>query len=177
MRLAPVPAPALSRGGWRGARGFHSYDHPPTFRDGNPFSGAAERALLAAALRRVPEHGFSADALALGARDAGLLDISAALITDGPFDLVRWHLIEQREALAAHAEDVFAHGEQSRPLPSVAEKVEELTWRRLCANVAIIHRWQEVHCHTPPTVLMRTPSHLRCYGTREQENSPLWQGG
>jgi len=144
---------------------FHSYDHPSPIRDGNPFSGAAECAILAAALRRVPVHGFSAEALALGARDAGLLDISASLLPDGPFSLVRWHLVEQREALAARAQDLFSLSEgeidggtsatpSSPPSPSpplsVGEKVEALTWERLRANASIIHRWQEVCRLHPP---------------------------
>ncbi len=54
---------------------------------GAPF-GAAERAILAAAYRHVPEHGFSPRTLALGARDAGYPDISASILPDGAFSLV-----------------------------------------------------------------------------------------
>lgn len=128
---------------------YHSYDHPPNPDDEAPSSASfspTERALLAAALAHVPGHGFSQAALALGARDAGYLDISTNLLPEGPFSLVRWHLVSQREALAGRARELFSssggNGEGVRL--GVGEKVEMLTWERLMGNTLVIPRWQEV---------------------------------
>jgi len=118
-------------------RAYHSSDHPPPPGEFN----AAESAILAAAYARVPEHGFSRQALALGARDAGYLDVSANLLHDEAFSLVRWHLATQRRALADRALALYGAG---RPAAGVAEKVERLTWERLQGNRAVIARWQEV---------------------------------
>lgn len=117
-------------------RNFHSYDHPapPT-----PFS-PAERAILTAAYAHVPEHGFSHEALALGARDAGYLDISTNLLPDGVFSLVQWHMVAQREALAGRVHALFSREERL----GVGQKVEALVWERLMGNAAVIGRWQEV---------------------------------
>jgi ubiquinone biosynthesis protein COQ9 len=122
-------------------RAYHSYDRPAP---AGPF-GSAESAILAAALARVPSHGFSAEALALGARDAGYLDISAGLVPEGAFGLVRWHLVTQREGLAARAEELFAApaGGGTRLL-STPEKAEALVWERLMGNREVVGRWQEV---------------------------------
>lgn len=121
------------------ARTYHSYDHPPPQ---GPFS-ATERALLSAAYAHVPAHGFTHDALALGARDAGYLDISTNLLPEGVFSLVRWHLVSQREDLARRAAELFdADGEAAAA--GVGTKVEALTWARLLGNTAVLGRWQEV---------------------------------
>lgn len=123
-----------------GSRRFHSYDHPPP---PGPF-GPAEKAILAAAYRHVPEHGFSQRALGLGARDAGYLDISPSVLPDGPFSLIHYHLVSQRETLTRSARDLFELAERQ---PGVGAKVAALTWERLMANKPVIHRWQEV---SPP---------------------------
>lgn len=126
-------------------RPFHSYDHPPP---PGPF-GPAEEAILAAAYRHVPEHGFSPRALGLGARDAGYLDISPSVLPDGPFSLIRYHLVTQREALAPRAVELF-DSEGNERKPGVGAKVATLTWERLMANQPTIRRWQEVSPSTPP---------------------------
>jgi ubiquinone biosynthesis protein COQ9 len=77
--------------------------------------------------------------LALGAREAGYLDISTAVVPDGPFSLIRYHLVTQREALAERSRELFEAKEAT-----VAEKAELLAWERLLGNTAIIGRWQEV---------------------------------
>ncbi|KAK7428671.1 Ubiquinone biosynthesis protein coq9, mitochondrial [Neonectria magnoliae] len=116
-------------------RPFHSYDHPPP---PGPF-GAAEKAILAAAYKHVPEHGFSQKALGLGARDARYLDISASVLPEGAFSLIRYHLVSQRDALAARNEELF----KGQELPGIAARVEALTWERLMGNREVLDRWQE----------------------------------
>ncbi|AEO67736.1 uncharacterized protein THITE_16677, partial [Thermothielavioides terrestris NRRL 8126] len=147
-------------------RAYHSHDHPPP---PGPFT-PAEQALLSAAYARVPQHGFTAEALALGARDAGLLDISPAVLPDGGvFGLIRWHLYTQRTALAGKVEEIFgssggggrdggdggeALGKGQAPLTTVADKVEALAWARLQANEAIVGHWQEA------LAIMAQPSYV-----------------
>lgn len=91
----------------------------------------------------MPTHGFTKEALALGARDAGYLDISTNLLPDGVFSLVRWHLVSQREALAARAAELFGDGSEGTVV-GVGRKIEALTWARLMGNRDVIGRWQEV---------------------------------
>ncbi|GAB1317270.1 Ubiquinone biosynthesis protein coq9, mitochondrial [Madurella fahalii] len=108
---------------------YHSHTHPPA---PGPFT-PAEQTLLAAAYKHVPAHGFTPESLALGARGAGLLDISASILPDGGvFSLIRWHLYTQRTALAGKKAGLFQGTED---VMSVAEKVEALAWARLKGNV------------------------------------------
>ncbi|KAI1496024.1 COQ9-domain-containing protein [Biscogniauxia marginata] len=130
------------------ARAYHSYDHPPppgTFT-------SAEQAILSAAYKHVPEHGFTQHALSLGARAAGYLDISTNLLPEGPFSLIRYHLVTQREALAPRSETIFGTPDQAS-LHAPA-KVERLAWERLLANQDVNHRWQEA------LAVMAQPSHV-----------------
>ncbi|KAL1867843.1 hypothetical protein VTK73DRAFT_3924 [Phialemonium thermophilum] len=128
---------------------YHSHDHPASAR---PFT-SAERILLSAAYRYVPVHGFSAEALAHGARDAGYLDISPSVLPDGVFGLVRWHLVSQREALGSRAGELF-QGADATHFRSVRDKVEALTWERLMGNREVIGRWQEA------LAIMAQPSYV-----------------
>lgn len=127
-----APSPAALR---PSARTYHSYDHPPP---PGPFN-ETERALLSAAYAHVPQHGFTLEALALGARDAGYLDISTNLLPNGTFDLIRWHLVTRREALVEKAKELEAAGTRT------GEKVFALTWERLMGNREVLGQWQEVH--------------------------------
>ncbi|KAH8645618.1 COQ9-domain-containing protein [Xylariales sp. PMI_506] len=132
---------------------YHSYDHPPPPGVFN----SSERAILSAAYAHVPEHGFTNHALNLGARDAGYLDISTNLLPEGPFSLIKYHLVSKREALAPRSKELYtADGEATAAasLPKVEEKVERLTWERLLLNQAVIHRWQEALAQ------MAQPSHV-----------------
>lgn len=117
-------------------RAYHSYDHPDLTSSFHPH----EKTILSAAYKHVPQHGFSRKALTLGAKDAGYLDISTSVLPDGPFSLIRYHLVTRREGLAAKSKNIF--GESSEA--SVSDKVERLTWERLQGNEAIVDRWQEV---------------------------------
>ncbi|KAI1345968.1 ubiquinone biosynthesis protein COQ9 [Xylaria sp. FL0043] len=130
-------------------RRFHSYDHPAP---AGPFN-ASEQAILAAAYKHVPEHGFTQHALALGARDAGYLDISTNLVPKGPFSLIRYHLVTQREALAPRRDAIFSSEEDAK-LTTVPARVERLTWERLLGNREVNHRWQEA------LAVMAQPSHI-----------------
>ncbi|KAM4057985.1 COQ9 domain-containing protein [Hirsutella rhossiliensis] len=131
------------------SQSFHSFHHPPS--DG-PF-GAVEDAILAAAYRHVPEHGFSRRALGLGARDAGFLDISPSILPEGSFSLIRYHLVTRRRDLSR--QDPAAGAASQDPAASgVAEKVTQLTWARLRANEAVIHQWQQA------LAIMAQPSYL-----------------
>lgn len=124
---------------------YHSYDHPPPPGDFNQ----TEKAILSAAYAHVLDHGFTQHALTLGARDAGYLDISTNLLPEGPFSLIRYHLVTQREALAPKSKEIFSSSQQAEAAPSagqwnVSDKVERLTWERLLGNRDVNHRWQEV---------------------------------
>lgn len=127
------PSPLLSH-----RRSYHSYDHPDP---AGPFS-PAERAILAAAEAHIPQQGFTPKTLALGAWDAGYLDISTNLLADGVFTLVRWHLVSQREGLARKATALF-EGDAAQGL-GMGAKVELLTWERLMGNRHVIGKLQEV---------------------------------
>lgn len=140
---------------------YHSHDHPPPAGD----FGTAEQAILSAAYRHVPEHGFTAHALSLGARDAGYLDISTNLLPEGPFSLIRYHLVTQREALAPRSAAVFQEGAASSL--QVPDKVERLAWERLLGNTEVNHRWQEVR-----TIDIHTYTHNPgIYGGRESSST------
>ncbi|OAA73784.1 ubiquinone biosynthesis protein COQ9 [Cordyceps fumosorosea ARSEF 2679] len=132
-------------------RSYHSYDHPPT---AGPFGGA-EEAILAAAYRHVPEHGFSARALGLGARDAGYLDVSPSVLPDGgAFALIRYHLVSQRLGLASASDALFKQQQQQQQRVGVGAKVAALTWARLLGNRDVIQHWQEA------LAVMAQPSHV-----------------
>lgn len=122
-------------------RAYHSAGHPapPT----SPFSDI-EKKLLAAAYAHVPQRGFSAEALALGARDAGYLDVSPNVLPDGVFSLIRWHLATTREQLAGVRRNLPG-AEEGAPSRGalVRSNVETLTWERLRMNVPVVTRLQD----------------------------------
>lgn len=115
------------------SRTYYSRHHP----DPPPFPQAQET-ILAAALKRVPEYGFSQNALTRGAKDVGYLDVSTQLFPRGVFDLVNYYLVTQRLALkdsVQFPEDVKL---------GVGRKVKTLAMARLRANKDVIQHWQEV---------------------------------
>ena len=112
-------------------RFYFSEHHPAP----HPFSVTQEK-ILSSALQRVPRHGFTPEALSLGARDAGYLEVSVQLFPRGVFDLVNYHLVTQRLALKDKVQ--FA---QDKSL-GVGTKVSILVKERLRANEPIIHQWQ-----------------------------------
>ncbi|KAI1773713.1 ubiquinone biosynthesis protein COQ9 [Hypoxylon cercidicola] len=151
-RAAHQPQHSLSRRLGVASRSsyYHSYDHPPP---PGVFS-AAEQAILSAAYRHVPEHGFTAHTLSLGARDAGYLDISTNLLPEGPFSLIRYHLVTQREALAPRSAAAFRDEAGEVSSLQVPDKVERLAWERLQGNKEVNHRWQEA------LAIMAQPTHV-----------------
>jgi ubiquinone biosynthesis protein COQ9 len=122
---------------WRQRCLYHSYDYaqPPPFPP-------AETAILSSAYTHVPIYGFTIDALKLGARDAGYLDVSTNLLPRGVFDLVNYHLVTQRLALKDNVQFPEVTGDGKHM--GVGSKVRTLTLARLRANEQVIHRWQEV---------------------------------
>jgi ubiquinone biosynthesis protein COQ9 len=146
------------RPAWRQMCYYHSHEYTPP----PPFP-PAETAILSAAISHVPHHGFTVDALKLGARDAGYLDVSTNLLPRGVFDLINYHLVTARLALKDTVQ-FPSEGKQGRTL-GLGGKVRTLTLARLRANEPIISRWQEVivvsEIQTQPTKLMysrRSPS-------------------
>jgi ubiquinone biosynthesis protein COQ9 len=137
MALRPLlRTPAMRRSALAAPRShafYHSYEDPelPPYR-------AAEDKILAAGLTHVPSNGFNADSLALGAKDAGYLDISTNLFPRGAFELVRYHLVTQRLGLRHR---IKFSPEQT----GVGRKVRSLVLERLRANVdsGVVGRWQE----------------------------------
>jgi ubiquinone biosynthesis protein COQ9 len=119
---------------------YHSYD----YEQAPPFP-PAESAILSSAYTHVPKHGFTIDALKLGARDAGYLDASTNLFPRGVFDLINYHLVTQRLAL----KDNVQFPDSGEKKMGVGSKVRSLTLARLRANEPVIHRWQEVKVKVP----------------------------
>lgn len=124
-------------------RSYHSYSHPPI---PGPFD-PTETAILSAALTHVPTHGFTHTSLALGARDAGYLDVSTNLFPKGAFSLVHYHLVTQRLGLSNS--QILQPRDIKNPL-GVGAKVKALTWERLIRNAEIIHKWQDVRLYSIP---------------------------
>nr|OQO28187.1 hypothetical protein B0A51_03975 [Rachicladosporium sp. CCFEE 5018] len=111
---------------------YHSYEH-----DTPPAYPPVEQAILAAAYEHVPKSGFTQDALNLGAKHAGYLDISTNLFKKGPFDLVMYHLITQRLALGNKVQFLDESW-------GVGRKVRSLVLERLRANAeaGVVPHWQ-----------------------------------
>ena len=114
-------------------RTYFSIYHPDP-----PQFPPAQDQILSAAFGRVPQYGFSEEALQLGARDAGYLDVTVQLFPGGVFDLIKYHLVTQRLAL----KDNVQFPESGKL--SLGSKVRTLTMTRLRANKDIIHQWQGV---------------------------------
>ena len=103
-----------------------------------------ESAILSAALARVPAHGFTQQALSLGAKDAGYLEVSANLFPRAEFEIVLYHLVQERSRLGERAqfpEDVDGGGKLG-----IGQKLQSLLVERLRANVdaGVDGRWGEV---------------------------------
>jgi ubiquinone biosynthesis protein COQ9 len=129
-------------------RSYFSQFHP----DPPPYA-ATQQSILSAALKQVPEHGFTERALTLGARDAGYLDVSTQLFPRGVFELIIYHLVTQRLALKDNVQ--FPPDGKL----GVGRKVKTLTMARLRANKDIIHHWQGALGHM--SLLGNIPASLK----------------
>jgi ubiquinone biosynthesis protein COQ9 len=118
-------------------RSYHSSFHPPlpTHEYTN-----SQTTILSAALEHIPEHGFTKEALTLGARDVGFLDVSVHLFSRQEMDLVLYWLASRRGLLRAKVQNGLFDGQQK----SVDEKIKTLVLERLRMNSKIIHHWQDV---------------------------------
>ncbi|CAK7234074.1 Ubiquinone biosynthesis protein coq9, mitochondrial [Sporothrix bragantina] len=137
-------------------RCFHSHDHPNEPPAQDNFS-AAEQAILTAASRHIPTHGFTERTIALGAFDAGYPGISTNILPDGVFSLVRWHLVNQRLGLTARSREILGEplAEDVVLTPAqIANRAESLIWERLLANRDVVGRWQEA------LAIMAQPSYV-----------------
>lgn len=137
----PPPSTRISPPDLR--RSYHAPGSPA-----EPAFSPPETAILAAALARVPDHGFTQQSMLLGAQDAGYVPASLALFPRGPFNLLVYHLTTQRLALkhavqfpaTANYDDTT--GAATKPL-GVGAKVSLLTLARLHANAPIMHKYHE----------------------------------
>ncbi|KAK3698805.1 Ubiquinone biosynthesis protein coq9, mitochondrial [Vermiconidia calcicola] len=100
--------------------------------------GDAERTILSHALGHVSAYGFTQEAITLGAKDAGYLDVSRNLFPKGTFDLVMYHLVTQRLGL----KDRIQFPDETM---GVGRKVRSLVIERLRANAdaGVVPKWQE----------------------------------
>jgi ubiquinone biosynthesis protein COQ9 len=124
-------------------RAYQSAQHPLP-----PPYTPTESAILSAALRHVPAHGFSETSLRLGAREAGYLDVTTNLFPRGAFDLVNYHLVTRRLGLKDEVQfpDSDKAGEKKKL--GVGAKVRLLMLARLRANAEVIGQWQGVRIQT-----------------------------
>jgi len=118
---------------------YHSHEHP----DPLPYRGV-ESTILSFALAHVPTHGFTHHALVLGTKDAGYLDVSTNLFPEGPFALVKYHLVTQRLGLKDRVQ-FLDQKEQKMGGGGVGRKVRALMLGRLRGNAdaGVLGRWQE----------------------------------
>ncbi|KAL1887646.1 Ubiquinone biosynthesis protein coq9, mitochondrial [Sporothrix stenoceras] len=137
-------------------RSFHSFDHPNELPPQDRFSDA-EQAILTAAARHIPTHGFTERTIALGAFDAGYPAISTNVLPDGVFSLVRWHLVNQRTVLASRTRQVLGEApldDVALTPADVASRAERIIWERLLGNKDVVGRWQEA------LAIMAQPSYV-----------------
>ena len=114
-------------------RSYHSPNHPAS-----PSYTPIQHKILKTALSLVPSTGFTSQTLTEAAKQAGYLEITHNLFPRGPWSLVEYHLVTQREALS------------SVPLEDqgVGKTIRTLCVARLRGNTDVLERWQEVCLHT-----------------------------
>ncbi|RAL03746.1 uncharacterized protein BO80DRAFT_462434 [Aspergillus ibericus CBS 121593] len=116
-------------------RTYHSIHYPsPT----HPYTNS-QTTILSAALHHVPTHGFTRDALTLGARDAGFLDVSVQLFPRAEFDLILFYLASRRGLLRSKVENDNLL--QSAQPQSVDDKIKVLIMERLRMNAEVREKW------------------------------------
>lgn len=114
--------------------------HSPAFPDDAPFDPTHSK-ILSSALAHVPQHGFTSNALLLGARDAGYLDVSTQLFPKQAFDLVQYYRVTRRLGL----KDRVQFNDDKAKM-GIGKKVRLLTLERLRMNAddGIVHQLQGV---------------------------------
>lgn len=112
---------------------YHSLTHLPP----SPYTATQIR-IFNSALNHVPDHGFVKDSLVLGCRDQGYLDSTHAVFHNGVFDLIQYHLYNERTRLASLKEVIDL--EENSP----HDKARRYCIERLKANQPFIERWPEV---------------------------------
>ncbi|KAK6352811.1 Ubiquinone biosynthesis protein coq9, mitochondrial [Orbilia brochopaga] len=146
-----------------------SYQFSRNDSNGSPFmnhgrssfsSGATytpeQATILSAALSHVPTQGFTDSALLMGVKDAGYLDVTTNLFPQGPFDIVKYHLVTQRERLGEFAtSEEWKEVQSSKQRFGTTDKIRALCIERLRRNRNIIHRWPEA------IALMKYPTNLQ----------------
>ncbi|OOG00419.1 hypothetical protein ASPCADRAFT_158439 [Aspergillus carbonarius ITEM 5010] len=116
-------------------RPYHSIHHPSS-----PHTYTnSQTTILSAALHHVPTHGFTRNALTLGARDSGFLDVSVQLFPRGEFDLILFYLASRRGLLRSKVENDNLL--QSAQAQSVDDKIKILIMERLRMNVEVQDKW------------------------------------
>ncbi|GLB04865.1 ubiquinone biosynthesis protein coq9, mitochondrial [Aspergillus tubingensis] len=120
-------------------RPYNSIHHPsPPHEYSN-----SQTTILSSALRHVPTHGFTRDALTLGARDAGFLDVSVQLLPRGEFDLILFWLASRRGLLRSKVENDALLQSSQQGAQSVDDKIKVLIMERLRMNVEVKDKLQD----------------------------------
>ncbi|PYH46814.1 uncharacterized protein BP01DRAFT_355216 [Aspergillus saccharolyticus JOP 1030-1] len=137
-RLSQKTSPKLSPK----PRAYHSDHHPTQPHDYTN----SQTTILSAALHHVPTHGFSRDALTLGCRDAGFLDVSVQLLPRAEFDLILFWLASRRGLLRSKVESdglLLPSSTGGGPVLSVDDKIQILLMERLRMNAEVKDQWQD----------------------------------
>ncbi|PYI02652.1 ubiquinone biosynthesis protein COQ9 [Aspergillus sclerotiicarbonarius CBS 121057] len=116
-------------------RAYHSIHHPSP---SHPYTNS-QTTILSAALHHVPTHGFTRNALTLGARDAGFLDVSVQLFPRAEFDLILFYLASRRGLLRSKVDNDNLL--QSAQPQSVDDKIKVLIMERLRMNAEVKEKW------------------------------------
>ncbi|KAF3908033.1 hypothetical protein ABW21_db0202203 [Orbilia brochopaga] len=135
-----------------GQSGYRFMNHGRNSSSSGATYTPEQAAILSAALSHVPTQGFTDSALLMGVKDAGYLDVTTNLFPQGPFDIVKYHLVTQRERLSEFAtSEAWKQTQASKQRFGMTDKIRALCIERLRRNEDIIHRWPEVPslCRVP----------------------------
>jgi ubiquinone biosynthesis protein COQ9 len=130
MSLSPIRSSLLPRTILPSIRSYHSSNHPRS-----PSYTPIQHKILSTALSLVPSTGFTPQTLTDGAKQAGYLEITHNLFPRGPWSLIEYHLVRQRESLSSI---LLPEG------AGVGKTIRTLCVERLKGNKDVIGRWQEV---------------------------------
>ncbi|KAK9467306.1 COQ9-domain-containing protein [Lipomyces arxii] len=114
-------------------KAYHSYDHLSS----SPYS-SAQAQVLSAALKHVPEYGFSKESLVNGCRDQGYTDSTHAGFRNGAFEQVKYHLYIERTKLAGLKAKI-----DEEEGSSMERKLRRYCVERLNGNIGVLERWPE----------------------------------